>query len=183
MKLLINVAGFQLAWFACVIGAGSGQPWVGPVVTLVVLAIHVILHLARRWMEIALIMAGSLIGYAADSTLVLTGLLVFPEHARLGSPSTLWMVALWASFAGTLNVALRWLDGRYLIAALLGVVGGPVAYYAGLAFDALALGKSAALSLGAVAFVWGLAAPVLVWFAKQLRAQPGGMCCFREARP
>lgn len=31
MKLLINVAGFQLAWFACVIGAGRGEPWVGPV--------------------------------------------------------------------------------------------------------------------------------------------------------
>ena len=114
---------------------------------------------------------------------MLTGFLAFPDHARLGEPSTLWMVALWASFAATLNVALRWLSGRYLIAAVLGSAGGPAAYYAGVAFDALALGESAALSLGAVAFVWGLAAPVLVRLAKQLRAQPGGMCCFREARP
>lgn len=183
MKLLINLAGLQLAWFACVIGAGRGEPWVGPVVTLAVLALHVTSHYTRLWMEVALILAGSLIGFAADSTLVLTGLLAFPEHARLGAPSTLWMVALWASLAATLNVALRWLDGHYLTAALLGFVGGPLAYYAGAGFSALTLGEPVSGSLGAVALVWGFATPFLVWFAGQSRTRFRCAASAAEARP
>lgn len=169
MRLLLNLLGFQVAWFACVVGAGRGEPWVGPVVTLVVLAAHMTWQVANRWAEIVLVAVGALFGFAADSALVVAGFLAFPEHARLGAPSTLWMIALWANFAATLNVALRRLEGRYRLAALLGAFGGPMAYYAGANLDALVLGEPMTLSLTAIALVWGVATPALVWLARQTR--------------
>ena len=169
MKLLLNLVGFQVSWFACVVGAGRGEPWIGPVVTVAVLAAHVTWQAAKRWAEIALIAAAALLGFAADSALVLSGFLAFPEHSRLGAPSTVWMVALWANFAATLNVALRRLEGRYRLAALLGAFGGPMAYYAGANLDALVLGEPATVSLTAIALVWGVATPALVWFARRTR--------------
>lgn len=169
MRLLLNLLGFQAAWFACVVGAGRGEPWLGPLVTIAVLAAHVTLQIANRWAEIALISASALLGFIADSALVVGGFVAFPEHARLGAPSTLWMVALWANFAATLNVALYRLDGRFLSAAFLGVLGGPAAYYAGAGFDALFLGEPITGSLAAIASVWGVATPALVWLAHQTR--------------
>jgi hypothetical protein len=31
MRLLVNFVAFQLGWFACVLGAAQGLPWLGPV--------------------------------------------------------------------------------------------------------------------------------------------------------
>ena len=55
----------------------------------------------------------------------------------LGSVTPLWMVALWAAFATTLNVSLRALRPHYLLAAVLAAMGAPLAYYAGARLGAL----------------------------------------------
>ncbi len=38
MRLLLNFAAFQIGWFACVLGAANGFPWLGPVVVAAVVA-------------------------------------------------------------------------------------------------------------------------------------------------
>ena len=38
--LIINFILFQIAWFACVIGAAKGMPWLGVVVTVIALMWH-----------------------------------------------------------------------------------------------------------------------------------------------
>jgi len=77
-----------------------------------------------------LVQAGAA-GYTADSVLVLTGVLRFPPHAVLGWPSTVWMVALWVLQAAVLGGALSWMQRRFILAAIVGVIGGPLAYLAG----------------------------------------------------
>lgn len=170
MQLATNILGFQIAWFACVTGAGHGRPWIGPAVTLVVLTVHLALHSKTFWPEVTLIVVSSTIGFVADSSLVLAGLLDFPEPARLGSPSTAWMVALWANFAATLNVSLRWLGDRSFTAGLLGGVGGPLAYYAGAQLGALTLGARPVVSLVMVGAVWAVFTPLLSGWARRLRS-------------
>ena len=41
------------------------------------------------------------------------------------------MVGLWCGFAATLGYSMAWLQGRWLIASVLGLVAGPLAYRAG----------------------------------------------------
>jgi hypothetical protein len=77
------------------------------------------------------------------------------------------MVALWAAFATTLNVSLRPLHRRPGMAAMLGAVAAPLAYYAGGKLGAVEfvdLGK-AMLAIGAG---WLVLTPAFVLLAAEL---------------
>jgi hypothetical protein len=167
---LISFLAFQLCWFACVVGASRGLPWLGPVVVAAFGALHLWATPAGRpragqaW----LLGLAAVIGYAADSALVLTGVLSFPPHASLGWPSSAWMVALWVAQAATLTGAMSWLADRYLLGAAFGALGGPLAYLAGVRLGAAILGgPSQATSLLLVAIEWALAMPLLLWIARE----------------
>jgi len=128
---------------------------------------------AERQRETRTILAAAVVGYAADSVLVLGGWLAFPPQAVLGWPSSAWMVALWVGFAATLNSSMGWMSGRYAAAALFGVAGGPLAYTAGVRLGAALLPGDPWMALAAIAIEWGVAMPALVWVAGRERsAQP-----------
>ena len=159
--ILWNIASINIGWFACVLGAANGYTWLGPVFVAALVAIHLNLIPARR-RELATLAAAALFGYAIDSVMVLAGVFDFPVQARVGAPSTVWMVALWVNFAMALNVALHWLQHRYLLAALLGGIGGPVAYFSGTRFGGLLAPAGITVLLGAVAVQWAIATPLVV---------------------
>ena len=162
-KLVVNFLAFQIGWFMVILGAAAGYPWVGPVYMMTWLALH-IWALGETWsIEAKLIGIGALLGYAADSALVLGGWLSFPSYAQLGGPSPLWMVSLWMGFAATLCHALGWLGGRYWLAALLGAMFGPLAYWGGASLGAVTLHDNTVLALGMVSLAWLVALPALVW--------------------
>ena len=77
------------------------------------------------------------------------------------------MVALWAIFATTLNVSLRSLRPHRWLAALLGAIGGPVAYYAGARLGALEFGTPAP-ALAAIGIGWAILTPALLGTARRL---------------
>jgi hypothetical protein len=166
---VISFVAFQLCWFACVVGASRGLPWLGPVVVAVFAAAHLWATPAGRpragqaWL---LALAGA-IGYAADSALVVSGVLSFPPHASLGWPSSVWMVALWMAQAATLTGAMPWLAGRYVVGALVGGLSSPFAYLAGAQLGAAILGPSQSAALVVIAVEWALAMPLLLWIARQ----------------
>ena len=77
------------------------------------------------------------------------------------------MIALWAVFATTLNVSLRLLHNRHVVAAVLGAVAAPLAYYAGSRLGAVEFVNvgTALLVIGAG---WVVLMPVLVSLAARL---------------
>jgi hypothetical protein len=163
VKTLLNVALFQVGWFACVLGAAGGVPWLGPLVVLAVVAVH--LGLARRAeRELRLILAALVLGLLVDSLLLSTGWLEYPNGFWLPGLAPYWIVAMWALFATTLNVSLAWLHGRTVLAALLGAVGGPLSYLAGEKLGGIVLVKPD-LALAALALAWGAAMPLLMRLA------------------
>ncbi|MFK7759020.1 MAG: DUF2878 domain-containing protein [Phycisphaerales bacterium] len=169
MKLkILNLVVFNIAWFACILGAGSGNPWLGPIAVLISAVVHLyLLSFAAR--VIALYIAAFIVGFASDWIVMLLGAVGFPEHARLLTPVPLWMSFMWINFATTLHFSMSWMNGRYLIAALFGLLGGPGAYYTGMKFDAITLGESLFTSLFIIGIQWALAMPLLVWLASFLR--------------
>lgn len=170
---LPNFVAFQVNWFANILGAANGVPWLGPLVT----ALWMVAHFAsfrgpNRRCEIrtegSVIVCAATLGWLADSALVLAGLLQFPEYTRLGQPSPLWMVALWIGFAATLRHCLSWLRGRWLLSAALGAVGGPLAYAGGAAFGVIELAGNSAFA--AVSLQYALATPMLlgvIWLTQR----------------
>jgi hypothetical protein len=117
--------------------------------------------------ETKLILAAGALGYALDSVIVLAGGMSFPAQAQLGAPTTLWMVTLWLGFAATLRHALGWIRGRYLLAALLGAVAGPFAYWSGSKLGAVVLTDTVP-TLVMVGVEWLVAMPLLLLFLSHL---------------
>jgi len=167
LRVILNILGFQIGWFACVLGAASGRPWLGPLVAAPVLAWH-LARAARPEREAGLLLLAGLVGLVLDSILVQAGRLRFAEGTVVPGLAPYWMLTLWLLFASTFNLSLRWLRDRLGLAALFGAVGGPLAYAAGARLGAAEALEPLALTLAAVSLSYALATPLLLFAARQL---------------
>ena len=98
---------------------------------------------------------------AHPSMLVWLNWLQYSSGILIPNTAPYWIVLMWGLFATILNVSLRWLRGRWLIAAIAGGLGGPLAYYGGHRLGALEFGDQNA-ALIALALGWAVVTPILV---------------------
>ena len=172
-RLILNFVAYQVAWFACVVGGANSLPWIGVAVTVLAVAIHLALVPAPG-REALLILAVAAIGALWDGLLVGFGLLQYPSGMILDWIAPVWIIAMWAGFATLLHCSLRWLLGRWRLAALLGAIGGPLAYYAGMRLGAVNFPDPIA-ALSALAVGWAILMPLACWIAIKLDADPPGL--------
>jgi hypothetical protein len=166
MQVLINFVAFQFGWFSSVLGAARDMPWLGPLVFLAVLLIH--LRQARRpELELALVLACGIIGTWFDSFLVAAGWVTYPSGQFSSFMAPYWIITMWMLFATTLNQSMGWLRGRPLLAFVLGGVAGPASYIAGQKLGGIVFVEfwPAIVALG---IGWALVMPILMVLAERL---------------
>ncbi len=161
--VLSNFVIYQIAWFAGVWTAATGRPWIGAVAMGLAIVIH-LFRAPRREPELVLVSMALGIGLLFDSLLVWRGWVHYPSGILISDLAPYWMVLMWGLFATLLNVTLRWMHGRFAIAALLGAIGGPAAYYGGMRMGALHFGNEAA-ALIALVIGWAIITPLLMALA------------------
>lgn len=168
VAILLNFVAFEIGWFACVLGAARHQARLGLAVTALILLGSVLLARGAWPRQLLLLLLVALIGFVWDSALSYAGLTAYAGSffGRLLAPA--WIVALWALFAMTLDVSLRWLQGRTVIAMVLGAIAAPLSYYGGARLGALTLPHPVA-ALWAEAVGWGTMLPGLLLLARRLR--------------
>jgi hypothetical protein len=186
MVNLWNLIQFQFGWFALVLGVASGQVALG-LVAMAVLALLHVYQSRKRLQEATLLAAIALVGWCWESLLTGTGMLAYPDHEGLLAPA--WMMALWVNFATTLNFSLAWLQPRLGLSALLGGIGGPLAFISGQALGAVQL-IGGGMAIVALAVGWALLTPMVMTLARQWPqwfdsgeplSYPGkGVCSARE---
>jgi hypothetical protein len=159
-KLIIfNFISFQLLWFACVFSAAPG--WSLPVLLLVVLYTAAHLQWVESWQQALPLFITAAVGSLFDQFGYSMGWINFNHQQSWVSHIPLWMIALWLAFACTLNVSLRWLQCKPLLAAVLGGIFGPLAYLGVAQLGAISLPSP--YSLAWVALQWSVAMPLLLW--------------------
>ncbi len=163
-KTLINLALYQSAWFASVLGASYQQPWLGLEVAGIVLAWHFI-QAQHPFPEAKLILITLLLGLVFDQALVSSQLIQYQAHGWSEAIVPAWILALWLTFATLLNVSLRWMRNQLTIAALFGFIGGPLAYYAAQSLGAITITNNTAYWVLAIG--WAIVTPVLMLVAKR----------------
>jgi hypothetical protein len=163
MSILANIIAFYLGWFACVLGAARHLPWLGTAVALLIIALH-LWRAAQPIREMRLILLSGALGLGLDSLPVALGLVDYPSGTVIANLAPYWIVAMWMLFATTLNSSLRWLQGRPALAALLGAVAGPLAYYGGAQLGGIAFLEFLP-GLLLLALLWSLALPLLLSWA------------------
>ena len=159
MFTLYNIAAYQIAWFACVLGAANDLAWAGAALAIVVTALHLALA-TNVGAELKLIAAAAAVGLLVDSALARTGEIAWIAGIWAEGWAPYWMLALWIAFATTLNHSLRWVMSRRSVAVVLGAVGGPLAYLAGTKLGALEM-PSPETALPLIALAWAVAMGVL----------------------
>ncbi len=173
LRKVINFIVFQAAWFAAVLGAANGMPWLGVIAVPLALALH--LALSPDWrpeLLLALVAAGT--GFVFDSVLVAAGSFSPIPYVFPAPFSSLWMVMLWVNLATTMNVSMGWLRGRYVLGLVFGAIGGPLAYYSGAKLGAMTRLPDPRGLLG-IGIAWAIAFPLLLAVNERLQKQAKGM--------
>ncbi|MGA9334559.1 MAG: DUF2878 domain-containing protein [Rudaea sp.] len=157
----INAIFYQLTWIVAVAGAGHGLWWPGPLLLVVFMAWQLTVSTQRR-ADALLLLCAAAIGFAMDSGLVQSGVLHYSAAVPWPTLAPIWIVALWMSFALTLNHCLSYLKAHLLAAAALGAIGAPLAYWAAAStWGALHFAASQATALIVLAAIWAVLTPVL----------------------
>lgn len=163
---LLNFALYQTGWFCCVAGGARGYPWLGAGAAVLLLAVHVAL-VRDKGREVGLIAAAALVGIVVDSAQSCLGLLRFSSGYLIGCIAPPWIIVMWMQFATLLRHSLSFLEGRYLLAALLAAGGGPLAFWSGERLGGVEFGDPAWLSLVVLAAIWATIFPGLLWLANR----------------
>jgi len=128
-RLIFNLLGNQIVWFIAVIAAGRGHAWPAVVAAAVFVCLH-LLKVARRRDEVRLVALALLCGLLVDGVASAQEWLVYRAAAFGGLLAPPWILALWASLAVTLDTGMRALQSRPWAGAVVGGIGGPLAYLA-----------------------------------------------------
>ncbi len=171
MLFVTNMLVFELGWFSSVMGGAKQMPWLGPLTVLVALAIH--FRAARNpFEEAVLVVCCAIMGAIFDSILVAAGWVSYSSGLFSASFAPYWIITMWMLFATTLNVSMRWLRRKPLLAAAFGFFGGPAAYLAGHELGGIVLIQQAA-ALTALAIGWSAMMPAMMWLSEHLDGMPG----------
>ena len=166
MNLLINVAAFKLGWISSVVGGAQQIPWLGPLVVFAAVALH-LARAQRPSSEFVLILSCGLIGAVFDSALVAAGWVTFPSGMFSEAMAPYWIVTMWMLFGTTINLSMRWMRGRPLLASAFGLVGGPLAYVAGHKIGGIVFVDQAA-AIAMLAVGWAIIMPLLMQLGERL---------------
>lgn len=154
----------QGGWFVCVLSAAHGLPWIGAVYVAMVLAYHFCCA-SRPGGELKLLGATLAIAAVWESFLVRAGVLTYPNGMLIAGTAPYWILALWALLAIQFNVLFAWLKPRLWLAAVLGAVGGPLSFRAGVALGAASF-PHPGRSLAVLALGWGVLFPLSLVLAR-----------------
>lgn len=169
--LWANLIWTQAAWFAAVLGAAHGRPVLGSLPVLAGLGWH-LATVRRPGPELRLVLCATLLGTLADAVPVQLGAVAYAHGQWSAALPPFWLSGLWAAFATSLNLTLRWLHGRPWLAALLGAVAGPLAFSSGVRLGGAQF-VDAPLALGWLALEWALLLPLLCWLGQRLDGAAG----------
>lgn len=167
MGIVSNLVLFKIVWLASLIGAGTQRPWLGLLLLLGFLAWH-FRGSKSRVADALLLLTAALTGLVVDTLFIQAGFLIYAEPMPWAQIAPFWILVMWMNFALTLNASMRWLQGRYIVSAMLGAIGGPLAYLAGIELGAAQWNAPPAAVMGSIGLTWAIAVPLLAATAARL---------------
>lgn len=169
-EVIVNYVLFQVGWFACVLGAANNQPWLGFLLVLIVVMGQVFVAPLPK-QAFLLITLSAVLGGLIDQLLLTQHIVAYTSNGWSVSIVPVWIIGLWVSFSSTLNVSMRWLLNKKIVAFLFGLIGGPLAYVAAEKLGAVSI-PPLTYHYVVLGLLWGFAMLALVEFAKQFDGYP-----------
>lgn len=167
MSFWLSLIGYQAVWFVAVIGASHGLAWPG-VVSMLAYAIAQLLGARNYRVDLSLMAVALVFGFLLDGALIRSDLASYAAGWSGLALAPAWILALWMTFALTFSQSLLYLQTRLRLAALLGLIGGPLAYLgAARGWHVVSFSEPGWRGLLVLAIGWALATPTLAWLARR----------------
>ncbi|MEE4184175.1 MAG: DUF2878 domain-containing protein [Gammaproteobacteria bacterium] len=164
LPVILNLVFFKLVWAASLAGVVYGYAWWG----LGALCCFMIWHGATvptARADFVLAITAVAIGLVLDTAYVRSGLISYEGNMLWSGAAPLWILALWANFALTMNGCMRWLQTRKPLAAALAFIFGPLSYYGGIALGTATVTGEQWLLFAVIGLAWAVALPLLLSLA------------------
>ncbi len=165
LPIIANVVLFDALWTLAVLGAGKPWWWAAPVLIVLSGTIQLRWSPAPRT-EAIVILLGATIGVALDALANTLGLFRYCSPSRL--EFFLVFISLWINFGTTLRPSLSWMWTRPVIAAVLGGIGGPLAYWMAMRLGAITPNEPSWRALAWCGAQYALALPLWMLAASTL---------------
>ncbi len=165
--VLVNYAGYQIGWLAVLLGAGAGYDVQGTALAVALTAGHLWLADDRRT-EVWLLLAALVTGGLVESWQIASGTYRLLAGVPAAGLPPWWLLTLWGQFATTFRFSLAQVMTRPVRAAVLGALGGPLAFLAGERLGAVALTVPLLPGLLRLAVAWAAALLWLAWLTRRM---------------
>lgn len=150
---IIDLVFFQLAWLICALANHHAV-----LSLLVILAFHFYLSPSKKNDFKILLLAP--IGILLDQTFITLSIL-----NTTSALIPIWLILLWCIFVMTINHSLAWLSKlKCYFISLLGMIFGPLSYFAATKFDVISLHSHLTYALIWFALAWSILLPSFVAF-------------------
>ena len=169
MPQYVNFLFYQSGWFAIVVSAAYSQPWWGITIAMSLVGVHMLLT-SDPTNQAKMLLIATGVGFVVDSTLLGFQVYRFPNEPATAWLPPLWMSALWIQFATTFRYCLKWLSGRYVLSALLGFTGAPLAFVGGESIGAVSFYSPRLTNLLVLGSLWAIAIPLLIYVSDRIHA-------------
>ena len=163
---IYDLIGFKICWIMCAFSTKWGLPYLGPIITLIFILIHLII-VKFKLRDIKIISLAIVLGLIIDSIFFQFQLIEY-EGGVLSKLkiAPFWILSMWGGFAVTLLYTLNTIKKRYAISALIGIIGGPLSYNACVQIGSITINGS--IAYVSLAISWGLIIPLLFYIINQL---------------
>ena len=169
MVQYVNFLLYQTGWFAIVVSAAYAKPWWGITIAMSLVGVHMLLT-SDRINQAKMLLIATGVGFVVDSTLLGLEVYRFPNESAIGWLPPLWMSVLWIQFATTFRYCLKWLSGRYVLSAVLGFAGAPLAFVGGESIGAVSFYSPRLTNLLVLGSLWAIAIPLLIYVSDRIHA-------------
>jgi hypothetical protein len=159
---LLNYLFYQAGWFACVLGAAAGRPWLGFLLAASLVGAHLWLSVDRVH-ELRRVALAVTVGGLVEAIQIAAGTYQFTSGTVIAALPPPWLLIMWAQMATTFDFSLRPIVSRPVAAMAFGAVGGPLAFLAGERLGAITLQRPLAPGLFLLAISWAVAMTVFAF--------------------
>lgn len=165
---IANALGYQAVWFATLISVSKGHFWFG-FFTSLVFATLMLCFGGKAKQDSRIVLIGLVLGMAIDTLFASTGWIQYEQSWPGMNVAPLWIIALWLSFSFTLNHSMDFLRRNCGLAAIFGLLGGPLAYWcADRVFNVIEYGTDIAFVMAGLGLCWGLVIPAIFYIDKRM---------------
>ncbi|HFK2883704.1 TPA: DUF2878 domain-containing protein [Stenotrophomonas maltophilia] len=161
-----NLLGNQLVWLCAVAGAGRGWQWPALLAASLYIGSQ-LLTSPRPRLDLRLLLLALACAWLVDASAAASGTVRYAA-APLGWAPPPWIMALWAAFAMTLTMSMRFLQHHPALPALFGLLLAPLAYLsAARGFDAVRFADPVWPGLLVLGAGWSIALSLLCRTARR----------------